>query len=73
MPESLRSLAEIRQKVWRRRPAHHRETGSVAGVGRELFEDLAAVRQGPLPEDEMAFMREFGERVHERAGWFMGG
>jgi aryl-alcohol dehydrogenase-like predicted oxidoreductase len=40
---------------------------------RELLENLAAVRQGPLPEDEMAFMREFGACVHDRAGWFMGG
>lgn len=39
---------------------------------RELVENLAEVRKGPLPDDEMAFMRAFGAHVHERAGWFMG-
>jgi aryl-alcohol dehydrogenase-like predicted oxidoreductase len=38
---------------------------------RELLENLAAARSGPLPEDEMAFMREYGDVVHEHAGWFM--
>lgn len=37
----------------------------------ELLENLAAVRQGPLPEDEMAFLREYGDVVHRHAGWFM--
>ncbi len=37
----------------------------------QLVENLAAVRQGPLPEDEMAFMRSFGDAVHGNAGWFM--
>jgi hypothetical protein len=36
----------------------------------ELTANLAAVRQGPLDADEMAWMREFGARVHETAGWF---
>lgn len=31
---------------------------------RHFEEDLAALDQGPLPEDEMAFMREFGDAVH---------
>jgi aryl-alcohol dehydrogenase-like predicted oxidoreductase len=39
---------------------------------RELADNLAEVRRGPLPDDELAFMREFGACVHERAGWFMG-
>jgi aryl-alcohol dehydrogenase-like predicted oxidoreductase len=39
----------------------------------ELLENLREVARGPLPEDEMAFMRRFGAHVHERAGWFMGG
>jgi len=39
----------------------------------ELLENLREVRRGPLPEDEMTFMRRFGAHVHSRAGWFMGG
>jgi aryl-alcohol dehydrogenase-like predicted oxidoreductase len=40
---------------------------------RELLENLQQVARGPLPDDEMAFMRRFGAHVHDRAGWFMGG
>jgi len=38
---------------------------------KELLENLAAARTGPLPEDELTFMREYGDVVHEHAGWFM--
>lgn len=38
---------------------------------RELRENLAAVGQGPLSEDEMRFMREFGDMVHHTKKWFM--
>jgi aryl-alcohol dehydrogenase-like predicted oxidoreductase len=38
---------------------------------KELLENLAAVRSGPLQSDEMAFMREYGDVVHQHAGWFM--
>jgi len=38
---------------------------------KQLAENLAAVRQGPLPEDEMAFLRTYGDAVHRNAGWFM--
>ncbi len=38
---------------------------------RELLENLAAARSGPLCEDEMAFMRSYGDVVHAHAGWFM--
>ena len=38
---------------------------------RQFRENLAAVRLGPLPEDEMRFMREYGDVVHAHAGWFM--
>jgi len=38
---------------------------------RELIENLAAVRQGPLPGDELAFLRSYGDAVHRNAGWFM--
>ncbi len=39
---------------------------------RQFAENLREVRRGPLPEDEMEFMRRFGDEVHARAGWFMG-
>ena len=39
----------------------------------ELLENLREAARGPLPEDEMAFMRRFGAYVHEHSGWFMGG
>jgi len=38
---------------------------------KQLVENLAAVREGPLPDDEMAFMCSFGDAVHAHAGWFM--
>ncbi len=38
---------------------------------RELRENIAAVRKGPLPEDDMKFMREFGDAVHAMKKWFM--
>ena len=37
---------------------------------RHLEENLAALRQGPLPEDDMRFMREFGDAVHHAHQWF---
>ena len=38
---------------------------------KQLEENLAAIRQGPLAEDEMQFMREFGDAVHRSKKWFM--
>jgi len=38
---------------------------------KQAEEDLAAVRQGPLSDEEMRFMREFGEAVHRAQKWFM--
>ncbi len=38
---------------------------------KEFEENLAAVRQGPLDEEEMRFMREFGDAVYRRYKWFM--
>ena len=38
---------------------------------RQLVENLQAVRLGPLPADEMDFLRAYGDAVHRRAGWFM--
>ena len=36
-----------------------------------LADNLAAVRQGPLSEADMGFMREFGDAVHAMGKWFM--
>lgn len=38
---------------------------------RELRENIAAVEQGPLSEEDMRFMREFGDAVHAQGNWFM--
>ncbi len=38
---------------------------------KQLAENLAAVRQGPLADDEMQFMRDFGDAVHHTKKWFM--
>ena len=38
---------------------------------RELEQNLLALAQGPLDEDEMAFMRQFGDVVHAQRRWFM--
>ena len=38
---------------------------------KELVENLRAFREGPLAEEEMAFMRRFGDAVHRQRSWFM--
>jgi aryl-alcohol dehydrogenase-like predicted oxidoreductase len=38
---------------------------------RELRENLEAIRKGPLDEDDMTFMRQFGDAVHNQKKWFM--
>jgi aryl-alcohol dehydrogenase-like predicted oxidoreductase len=38
---------------------------------REVRENIAAVRKGPLDEGDMRFMRDFGDVVHRRQKWFM--
>lgn len=38
---------------------------------KQLMENLSALREGPLSEDDMAFMRKFGDVVHEKKKWFM--
>jgi aryl-alcohol dehydrogenase-like predicted oxidoreductase len=38
---------------------------------RQLNENIEAVRKGPLGEDDMRFMHQFGDAVHERKKWFM--
>ena len=38
---------------------------------RELAENLEAVRLGPLPDDELSFLRAYGDAMHRHAGWFM--
>ena len=38
---------------------------------KHVEENLAAIRQGPLPEEEMEFMRQFGDAVYHAKKWFM--
>ena len=38
---------------------------------REIKENLAAVGQGPLSEEEMGFMRRFGDVVHQQHSFFL--
>jgi len=38
---------------------------------KQFKENLRAVRQGPLSEEDMEFMRTFGDAVHHRRKWFM--
>jgi aryl-alcohol dehydrogenase-like predicted oxidoreductase len=38
---------------------------------RELDENLAALRDGPLSETDLQFMRDFGDAVHKAQKWFM--
>jgi aryl-alcohol dehydrogenase-like predicted oxidoreductase len=38
----------------------------------EQFEEtVSALAGGPLDEDEMSFMRKFGDAVHDQKKWFM--
>jgi len=37
----------------------------------QLEANLAAVRAGPLSDDDLAYLRDFGDAVHRTAGWFM--
>ncbi len=39
--------------------------------GRELEENLSAVARGPLSPEEIAFMRGFGDVVHEQSSFFL--
>jgi aryl-alcohol dehydrogenase-like predicted oxidoreductase len=38
---------------------------------RQLQENIDAVRQGPLPDDDMHFMKDFGDAVYRQYKWFM--
>jgi aryl-alcohol dehydrogenase-like predicted oxidoreductase len=38
---------------------------------KQLEENLRAVEQGPLPETDLQFMRQFGDAVHHTKKWFM--
>jgi predicted aldo/keto reductase-like oxidoreductase len=38
---------------------------------RQFEQNLAEVRRGPLADDEMRFMREFGDVVHRNYKYFM--
>lgn len=37
----------------------------------QLIENIAALEQGPLNVEEMEFMQEFGDAVHNEKRWFM--
>ena len=37
----------------------------------QLRENLAAVAQGPLPAEDMEFMRQFGDAVHQQHSFFL--
>jgi aryl-alcohol dehydrogenase-like predicted oxidoreductase len=37
----------------------------------QFEENISALSEGPLDEDEMLFMRKFGDAVHNRKKWFM--
>jgi aryl-alcohol dehydrogenase-like predicted oxidoreductase len=37
----------------------------------QFEENISAMREGPLDQEEMSFMREFGDAVHARKKWFM--
>jgi aryl-alcohol dehydrogenase-like predicted oxidoreductase len=38
---------------------------------KQLEENLAALRRGPLSSEEMEFMQKFGDAVHDEKKWFM--
>jgi hypothetical protein len=38
---------------------------------KQLEQNLAEIRQGPLHEEDMQFMRDFGDRVYGRKQYFM--
>ena len=38
---------------------------------RELRDNIAAIHQGPLGEEDMKFMRDFGDAVYHQKKWFM--
>jgi aryl-alcohol dehydrogenase-like predicted oxidoreductase len=38
---------------------------------KQLEENLRSLEQGPLDEDEMRFIRQFGDEVHAMKKWFM--
>ena len=38
---------------------------------KQLVENIAAVRQGPLVEEDLRFMKDFGDAVYRQYKWFM--
>jgi len=38
---------------------------------KQLQENLAAIRQGPLSDEDMKFIKEYGDLVHQTKKWFM--
>jgi predicted aldo/keto reductase-like oxidoreductase len=41
------------------------------GNPKQFTQNLAEIRQGPLAEDDMSFMRSFGDFVRGRGQYFM--
>jgi predicted aldo/keto reductase-like oxidoreductase len=37
---------------------------------KQFGENLKSLERGPLTEEEMSFMREFGDAVHHTKKWF---
>ncbi len=50
---------------------HVHSTWTAPRSERQLRENVAAVQQGPLSEDDMKFMRDFGDAVYGQKKWFM--
>jgi aryl-alcohol dehydrogenase-like predicted oxidoreductase len=38
---------------------------------KQMDEDLAALQQGPLTDEEMALIKKFGDLIHGQKKWFM--
>jgi aryl-alcohol dehydrogenase-like predicted oxidoreductase len=38
---------------------------------KQLVENLASLRDGPLNDEEMTFMKQFGDAVYNQKKWFM--
>jgi aryl-alcohol dehydrogenase-like predicted oxidoreductase len=38
---------------------------------KQLEENISSLRLGPLSEEDMEFMRKFGDVVHHTKKWFM--
>jgi len=68
----LPKIADLPRALPRARPrGKPRAVLTVARNERELRENIVAAQQGLLAEDDMIFMRAFGDAVHAQKKWFM--